>query len=399
MTGPSPSALPGERHSSVVPSAIVYAFQFAAVAVWVAFATVYFKEQGVDLSAIGVLAAVPALVAIVAAPAWGMLADRLGDMRPPYLAGALWAALAALLLVTGPPMPWLALIVVAVAIGVAGLTPLVDARTVQRLGRNRDRFGQARVWGSISFMATGVAVGALVAAFGLPVSFLVYSAALVASAVAAYALLGKPERGLRVGHTGPLAALDLLRAPGMALFFIGTVVAWTANGMVLTLLSLRILELGGGSALVGIGWAVNAALEIPMMLLFPLLARRVRVERLIVAGIALYALRSAVWGVAPGALAFVAVAGISGIGFTLLLVGTTTYLAARFAPSVQGTAQALFGGTVSSIGYIAGAVLAGLVAQQAGIGAVYPVSAVGCVAGAVLVWIAVARRRQPGDVA
>ena len=43
-----------------------------------------------------------ALVAIVAAPAWGVLADRLGDMRPPYLAGALWAASAALLLVAGP---------------------------------------------------------------------------------------------------------------------------------------------------------------------------------------------------------------------------------------------------------------------------------------------------------
>ncbi len=364
-----------------------------------AFATVYFAEQGVDLSAIGVLAAVPALVAIVAAPAWGMLADRMGDMRPPYLAGALWAALAALLLVLGPSMPWLALIVVAVAIGTSGLTPLVDARTVQRLGSHRERFGQARVWGSVSFMVTGIAVGALVAGMGLRAVFLVYSAALVASAVAAYALLGRPERGIHVGGVGPGAALGLLRAPGMALFFVGTAVAWTANGMVLTLLSLRIVELGGGTALVGVGWAVNAALEIPMMLLFPLLARRVRVERLIVAGIVAYAVRSALWGVALDPAAFVVVAGISGIGFTFLLVGTTTYVAARFPARLQGTAQALFGGTVSSIGYIAGAVLAGLVAQQAGIGAVYPVSAVGCAAGAAIVWIAVARREQPDAVA
>ena len=65
------------------------------------------------------------------------------------------------------------------------------------------------------------------------------------------------------------------------------------------------------------------------------------------------------------------------------------------AASVAAVAQALFGGTVSSTGYIAGAVLAGLVAQQAGIAAVYPVSAAGCVAGAVIVWVAVARGRHP----
>jgi MFS transporter, PPP family, 3-phenylpropionic acid transporter len=404
--GPVPAPDPGSapdldaasepaHAGSVTPSAIVYALQFTAVAVWVAYATVYFKDLGVDLAVIGVLAAVPSLVAIVAAPAWGMLADRLGDMRPPYLAGALWAASAALLLVLGPSMPWLALIVVAVAIGVSGLTPLVDARTVQRLGRDRHRFGQARVWGSISFVVSGVVVGAMLEVIGLRAVFTVYSAALVASAVAAYALLGRPERGLHVGGIGPRVALDLLRAPGMLLFFVGTVIAWTSNGMVLTLLSLRIVELGGANSLVGIGWAVNALLEIPMMLVvFPWLARRVRLERLIVAGIAVYGVRTLLWGVAVNPAAFVAVAAISGIGFTLLLVGTTTYVAARFPASLQGTAQALFGGTVSAIGYIAGAVLAGSIAQQAGIAMVYPIAAAGCAVGALTVWFAVARGRH-----
>ena len=36
---------------------------------------------------IGVLAAIPAVVAIVAAPAWGLVADRLGDVRAPLVLG------------------------------------------------------------------------------------------------------------------------------------------------------------------------------------------------------------------------------------------------------------------------------------------------------------------------
>jgi nitrate/nitrite transporter NarK len=73
----------------------VYGFQFIAIGAWTAYAAVYFEEIGVDLAVIGVLAAVPAAVAILAAPAWGLVADKLGDMRLPYLVAALWAALGA----------------------------------------------------------------------------------------------------------------------------------------------------------------------------------------------------------------------------------------------------------------------------------------------------------------
>ena len=95
MTDAVPSAeppSPARPPASIVPSGIVYAFQFAAVGVWVAYATVYFQALGVSLALIGILAAVPSAVAIVASPAWGLVADRLGDVRPPYLVAALWAA-------------------------------------------------------------------------------------------------------------------------------------------------------------------------------------------------------------------------------------------------------------------------------------------------------------------
>jgi len=379
------------RPASIVPSGVVYALQFTAVAVWVAYASVFFRSLGLDLALIGLLGAVPSAVAIVAAPAWGLVADRIGDMRPPYLVASLWAAAAALILALAPPMPWLALVVVAVAAGTSGLTPMLDARTVQRLWPHRERFGQARVWGSISFVVATISVGVLLGSIGVRGMFAVYSVALVAAGVASYLLLGKAGRGLRVAGVGPLAALGLLRDPGLGLFFVGSAVAWTSSTIALALFSLRILDLGGDTSLIGVGWAVNAMLEIPVMLLFMRLARHVRIERLIVAGVAVQALRSVLWSVAGTPVAFVAAASMSGISFGLVLVGTTTYVASRVPSSLQATAQALFSSTTFAIGAILGAVIAGQIAQTGGLGAVYPVSAIGSAIGAVLVWIAIAR--------
>ncbi len=390
MTSAQPQPAPS-RPASVVPSGIVYAFQFTAVAVWVAYATLYFQSLGVSLATIGLLASIPSAVAIVAAPLWGIVADRLGDVRPPYLAGSLWAATFGLILATGPTMPWLVLVVGLLAVGTSGLTPLVDARTIQRLWPDRSRYGRARVFGSISFMITTVAIGAVVPTFGLASAFLVYAAALAVGGLSAALLLGRAERGLKVAGIGPLAGIGLLRLPGLGLFFVGSTLGWVASSIAITLLSLRVIDLGGDTSLVGISWAVNAAVEIPLMILFPRIANRFRVEWLIVGGIAFVVLRSLLWWLASTPATFIAVTALSGFSFTLMLVGTTSYIATRVPATLRATAQALFTSTTYAIGQILGAIIAGQVAQVAGLGGVYPVSAAIALVGALLAWWSIAR--------
>jgi PPP family 3-phenylpropionic acid transporter len=380
-----------DRLASVVPSGIVYALQFAAVGAWSAYAIVYFQALGVAIGVIGVLIAIPSVVAIFAAPAWGLAADRLGDMRAPYLVAALWAAAASLVLALGPTMPWLVVVVIAVAIGSAGTTPLLDARTVQRLWPRRERFGQARAWGSLAFMAATVAVGVIIPLTGLPAIFIVYAVTMAGAGIAAMALLGREDRGLRIGGIGPLAAVGLLRKPGLGLFFAGSVVVWISAVGSMALFSLRVVELGGDTTLVGIGWAVNAMFEIPLMLAFPRLARRVRVEWLIVIGACAFAVRCALWGAVGSAVPFMVVTALGGFGYALVLVGTTTYVASRVSSGLQATAQALFSSTAFASGAIVGSILAGQIAAAGGLGAVYPVAAVGSVLGAGLIWAAIVR--------
>ena len=367
---------------------MVYGLQFIAVGAWTAFAAPYFGALGLSLAVIGVLVAVPSAIAIIVAPMWGLAADRLGDMRLPYLVAAILAAGSGLALAARPPMPWLAVAVLILSVGSAGLTPLLDSRTIQRLWPRRERFGQARVAGSISFMVGTVGTGLVIEATRLEAMFVIYAIALVTAGVAAVALLGRPMRSQRVGTVGPIAAIRLLRLPGLGLFFVGSCVMWVNAIGSMALFSLRVEELAGDTAFVGIGWAISAVFEIPVMLLFARLAARVGVGRLIFIGSLLFILRAVLWSISTTPLMFIAVTSLGGCGFALALVGTTSYIASRVPAQLLATSQALFGSTTFAFGAIAGSILAGQVANAYGLAAVYPVGGAVATVGAVLIGLA-----------
>jgi PPP family 3-phenylpropionic acid transporter len=220
-----------------------YVLLGAAIAAWTPYSSVYFQSLGISLSGIGLLAAVGAGVAIVAAPAWGTVADRLGDVRPPILAAASSGALVAAWLATGPTGLVLVLAVALLSCGTAALGPLLDARTVQRLGRDRDRYGQARAWASISFIVASIAVGALIAATSPRASPILYAPLLAATGAAGALLLGRARRSARVASLGPAGAWRLLRIPGLGLFFAGSVGSGPL-GRGRHVLSLRLIDLG-----------------------------------------------------------------------------------------------------------------------------------------------------------
>jgi PPP family 3-phenylpropionic acid transporter len=407
--GPQPSSAEPPPDSSVVRPAIVYALLFGAVGAYVPYVAIYLRSKGLDLGTVGALIALQAAISLIAAPTWGAIADRRGDVRGPILVASLLAAGAALLfaVATGPLL--LAASIALLATGMAGITPMVDSRAVRMVG-HRDRFGRARAWGSAAFIVIAFASGAAIGRFGPVGMFVLYGPMLVATGLAAFALLripGDDRPGLSPGSRSrgrvatTLSSFSLttivgaIRQPVIGLFFVASIVVWTAFATLQTFVSLRVLQLGGDATVVGATWSIGALTEIPLMFAFPNLARRFGAERLVIIGAIAFGLRATGVALVSAPWLVVAMSPLGGIGFAFFYVGTVTWVARSLPRELQATAQGIFTGTAVSFGAIGGSILGGLIGGAFSLPILFGVAAVGHGLGAILVWRAIGRRRVP----
>ncbi|MFL5727637.1 MAG: MFS transporter [Chloroflexota bacterium] len=389
---------------SMVSPAIVFAALFAAVAAWYPYQSVLLASRGLEFGAIGLLLALNAVVALVAAPAWGAVADRLGGINRLLLLASIVAAAGAAWLALADGVPAIAGALALMAVGTGGLIPLTDTRTVELAGASRERYAGARAFGSASFIVGAVVTGALISGRSPDALFALYVPLLLVTGLAAWRLLrrspGEPARVNRRSRTGPFASggfLPLLHRPGLLALLVGTTVVWTAVAAVTTFIGIRIADLGGDLAIVGLISSGSAVVEVPIMLAFPALARRFGAERLIVLGAAAFGLRAVLWGLAPTPIVALLVSPLGGIGFAFFYVGMVTFVSRAVPAEVQATAQGVYTGMTFSLGSVVGTALAGALAPVLGLPGLFLTAAVATFFGTLVVarGVAVARPYTP----
>jgi PPP family 3-phenylpropionic acid transporter len=405
---PKTSLISSPSRRPVLRAAIVYALLFGAVGAYMPYVPIYLSSTGLDLGTVGALLALFAAVGLVAAPSWGALADGIGDVRGPVLAAALLSGGAIVLLGLATSPVALAVATALLAAAFAGVIPMVDSQTVRLVG-DRDRFGQARGPGSAAFVVMTFVSGAVIGLTGPRGMFLVFGPLVVLTGVAAWLLLRQPdpsaaERALR-GRSGsaaralaslsPATIVRVLRAPRLSLFFVGSIVVWTAQATLLGFLSLRLLDIHADATTIAAAWSVGAVVEVPLMAAFPRLARRFGVERLIVAGALAFVFRAAVIALVAEPVLIVAASSFGGIGFAFFYVGTVIWVSGAVRPEAQATAQGIFTGTANNVGVIVGSIVGGAIGAALGLPALFGLAAAGYGVGAALVWLGIRRRRSP----
>jgi MFS transporter, PPP family, 3-phenylpropionic acid transporter len=371
---------------------LAYVVYFGAIGASFPYLPVFYRDLGLTLQEIGILTAIQAATQLVLGPMWGGLVDRFPRTR-------LTLPLAAIVATAGALDLFLSTDFVAVLVGsmllyagLAGIGPTLDARTLETLGPGRrDRYGQVRAFGSMSFVLATLFVGLLLSARGSRSLFWVYVPALLGTVIVTSTIS-------RRGSNRPVSlfrgATEILSAPGMLRLFAGFTVVWTALTALNAFYSIQIVALGGDTSLVGIAWAFGAAVEVPLMYAFPRLGARFGTERLLVLGAVAMALRAVLAASAAVPFGLVIIAPLEGFAFACVFVGGVTVLASRIPASLGGTVQGLFSasaGLATIIGSIAGGTIAGAV----GIPALFAACSALGLAGAGILALAVLGRRTP----
>lgn len=346
----------------------IYFWLFAAVAVWAPFLPVHLKGLGLSGTEIGLLMAVTPLVNLAAQPLGGALADRYGRARVLQFllpAAALFSA------VTGPATGFWALagLLACFAVTFGPSVPLADGLTLAHLEREGGEYGPIRAWGSVAFAVAVQAAGWWFGAAGTRSLFLLTALLLLAAwlAVRRVAGLDPAPPGARSG--GTVGAV--LRSGTVALALVVTFILQLANAGHNTFFGVYLESLGGSRGQIGLGYALAAAAEIPVIFWSGPVIRRLGVLRALVLASLVYAGRYL-------ALAFVTHPGLAvalqvahSVSFGLSWPALVLLVAEQTPPHLRTTGQGLLAGIGFGLANVVGAVAAGWLADRFGLPAVY----------------------------
>ncbi len=369
---------------------------FAAVGASAPYLPLYYQSLGMSLDAIGLLAAVVALCALFAAPAWGVLSDAFRGSRWVLPAASLLAAGATAVMAAMTDPVVVALLAVAFWLSFAGVIPLLDSRALETVADDQNRYSRLRAWGSASFVVSAVFVGAMIQNTNLRSLFLVLVSSLVITALIALGLRSQSTQGVLPRFSG---VRTVLRSRILLSFLGAALIAWAANSSINAFLSIYLIEIGAAEGLVGLSWAIGAVVEVPLLLAFPFLARRVGVERLVLAGAVLLFLRALSIAVVRDPSLVALTMALHGGGFALLLVGGVTYVARHAPAGAAATAQGVLTGMIVGLAQVIGPGIGGIVANQFGLTSLFLVSAVASLVAIVGLAIALGLRQGVSDTA
>jgi PPP family 3-phenylpropionic acid transporter len=379
-------------NSPRVAARLSYVAMYAAVGASFPYLSVFYRERGLDLGAIGLMTALGAAAGFLAAPIWGALADRYAGSRLVVPVAALITVAGALTLALAPGVVGMALGVALLSIAFAGIGPTIDARSLETVGSDRNRYGRLRAWGSASFIVVVALTGALIERAGPASLFVVYIGALLALAFVALPLRGDGS-GPRLPRLSAIGVV--LRHRPIARFLPAVLLAWSASMAINWYFSIHLLELGAPGELVGSAWAIGALVEVPIMAAYPWLGARVGGERLIAIGATAFALRALALLLVSDPVLAAATMVLHGVAFALVLVGGVTFVSRHAPEATAATAQGILSATVYSVALILGPGIGSWIASQFGVPALFLTALAGSVAAVPLLWLVTIERTQP----
>lgn len=334
-----------------------YLVYFAILGVMLPYWGPYLMSLGFTPARIGELIAIPQATKVVAPTVWGWLADRSGQRMRVIR----WACLASALTfagvyAAGDSYLGLALVTLLFSFFWNAALPQFEAVTLDHLGEQAHRYSRVRLWGSVGFIGAAVSLGFATRAWGVSLVPLVL---LGLFALLWLSSLLVPERAARAAAQAELSLSQVLRQPVVIAFFGACLLNQTAHGAYYGFYSLYLETLGYSPEFIGLMWGLGVTVEVGMFVFLPRFLAHFGPRRLMLAALALAALRWWLIGhYAHHLPALLFAQSLHAFSFGVFHA-VSIHLVHQFFPgSLQGRGQALY----SSVGFGVGNALGSLAA-------------------------------------
>lgn len=266
----------------------VYALYYAALACLSPFLTLYYQQQGLSGTQIGVLAGLVPLLTLLSSPFWSGIADatrRYREVLTLAIAGLL-GAVVALFLADGFPAMVGAVALYALFFG--PIMPLIDNAVMNLLGARRGDYGRVRLWGGVGWGVAATLIGPLLQRAGLTWSFYGFWLFMAACLVVATRL---PMAAGEARHAYRAGLGILLRKAPFLLFLFVSLIFGVGMGVMNSYLFLYLEQLGAARSLMAWTLTVATISELPFWFISGPLMTRFGVNSLLAFGLAASAAR------------------------------------------------------------------------------------------------------------
>jgi MFS transporter, PPP family, 3-phenylpropionic acid transporter len=383
----------------------LYFLNGLSASTWGRFGVVFYNQVGhLSPQQIGLLQGFTPLVAFIAMPCWGMLADWIQSRKHVYLICKALGTIC-LLALSVLPHTFESIFICVVGISIFSASGVLDASVLDYLGdSHRGLYGSVRLWTAISWGIGAVIMGWITDAFGFRLNFILYGSMMIVMLICV--ALGLPARSKSEearyqqiqqqrqdttnhqddGHPCfQVLVRSFCRAP-VALWLLQVVVIGCGMALVDSFLFLYLQnDLGASTKLCGFTVGVTVLMELPIFHYAEYLLHSVGHDALFCIAMTAYVVRvfgytlltpSTVFWILPLEL-------FHGITFACMWIASIDFSASIVPREWSTTAQTILSATFSCFGNVIGAILGGWVMQR--YGAVVLYRAMGCIVGAVLV--------------
>ena len=325
----------------------LYAALFLAFGVASPFFGAFLNERGLPPASIGLVLAAGTAVRLVAGPAGGRLADRLGAPRLVLVAYAAAASCVAFGYLPAQGLWAVLLVALAHAATLAPLTPIADALTLRAGSSGSGKhfeYGWVRGAGSASFIVGTLVAGQAVGRFGLSAIIWLNATLLGITAWCAWMVPDLLSRTAACERHCAGGVASLLRLPAFRRLMLVAALIQGSHVLHDGFVVIYWRSVGIGDAAIGLLWSESVAAEVLVFLLFGgwLLDRLSPATASILAALG-GIVRWAVLAETSSAAASALVEPLHGLTFALQHLACMRLIAAVVPPGLAATAQAFYG--------------------------------------------------------
>ena len=301
--------------------------------------TLFYKQQGLSGTEIGLLSTVGWGVALLSAPLWARWGDRVRNPRPLIQIGLLGGALLTLWLSQQQLFLWMAVLIALSSLISSASDPLSTSQALAITNSEKSGFGAVRVWGSVGWLLMTPLCGWLIERSGLMVAFWGYALTYLLGALVLFFVVTNPPAKQAGAEPQPrvdrlIAALSRDRSMvGLAL---ALSVFWLAGYGATQFETIYLKQLDASTFVIGLVNTTSSVIEIGAMLWADRLVRRYGAGRILGISALIYAASKLIVILSPTIPAFFAMRALSGIYYSMFVVASIAY-AAEGAPEGQGS--------------------------------------------------------------